>query len=652
MSIDFNELKREDCRIVARRLGLELNRQDKVRCFLHAGDKNPSLQVYANGWKCFGCGEHGDAVDLVARYRGISKGAAAQWIADTMGIPQPIAAPTPKKNSSSDYGKFEREHIYPGGQLKHVVYRKANGGKSAPWKHLENGVWLDKRPENLFPVPPLYYRRDNLPPSVFLVEGEKDVDRLEKNQKAAISLPDGKDSKWYSEYQPFFSGRNVYIIQDNDEPGKQYAQRMAATLQGIAKSVYVLDLTKVWLELPTKGDISDLLDYMGDDAGISALLQLAQDAPKWAEAPDPLLSLFKSLEDFPEEEAKWLIPGWIPAGQISVIAADGGIGKTTLWCHIIAALSNGTTCILDPPGYTREPMKIMFLTTEDSVRKKLRKKLRLAGANMKNIITPDFVGDRSGMLHKLKFGSEELETVLRYFRPALCVFDPIQGFTPPRVNMGSRNEMRDCTAQLITIGEDINTTALIVCHTNKRKGACGRDRIADSADIWDIARSVLMAGFTEDQGVRYLSNEKNNYAQLQETVLFSIDSDEQIHKEGTSWRRDREYVMGAEQAKSSPMREDCKAFIMKTLHETGGAMPTADLDELITAAGYSFSSLKRAKADLKREGNVRYFHTGSNDRRVWHIQALTDLTSNFEELREDIPTPFDSAPPSDISKVV
>ena len=43
-----------------------------------------------------------------------------------------------------------------------------------------------------------------------------------------------------------------------------------------------------------------------------------------------------SLEDFPEEEAKWLIPGWIPAGQISVIAADGGIGKTTLWCHPVS----------------------------------------------------------------------------------------------------------------------------------------------------------------------------------------------------------------------------------------------------------------------------------------------------------------------------
>ena len=644
MAIDFEELKREDCRTVARRLGLDLNRQDKVRCFLHAGDKNPSLQIYADGWKCFGCGEHGDAVDLVSKYLGISNTEAVEWMKKEFNIQEP-----PRKQ---DYGQAEREHIYPGGQVKKVMYRRTDGSKYGIWFHLENGAWKKGRGN----APHSLYIAGQLTGAVFVVEGEKDCDTLHKLGYDAVSGEDGAGpGKWRSEYTEQLKGLSVVIFQDNDQTGKDYAQETAAAIHGVASSVQVLDLTQVWTNMPEKGDISDLVAKFGAEKSCDMIAKLISTTPQWEPPPseaDPLLSLFKSLEDFPEEDAKWLIPGWIPAGQISVIAADGGIGKTTLWCHIIAALSNGTTCILDPPGYTREPMKIMFLTTEDSVRKKLRKKLRLAGANMKNIITPDFVGDRSGMLHKLKFGSEELERVLRYFRPALCVFDPIQGFTPPRVNMGSRNEMRDCTAQLITIGEDINTTALIVCHTNKRKGACGRDRIADSADIWDIARSVLMAGFTEDQGVRYLSNEKNNYAQLQETVLFSIDSDEQIHKEGTSWRRDREYVMGAEQAKSSPMREDCKAFIMKTLHETGGAMPTADLDELITAAGYSFSSLKRAKADLKREGNVRYFHTGSNDRRVWHIQALTDLTSNFEELREDIPTPFDSAPPSDISKVV
>ena len=116
MAVDFKELKREDCRTVARRLGLELNRQDKARCFLHAGDKNPSLQVYADGWKCFGCGEHGDAVDLISKYLSISNVEAVEWMKKEFNIQEP-----PRKQ---DYGQAEREHIYPGGQMKKVMYRK------------------------------------------------------------------------------------------------------------------------------------------------------------------------------------------------------------------------------------------------------------------------------------------------------------------------------------------------------------------------------------------------------------------------------------------------------------------------------------------------------------------------------------------------
>lgn len=233
--------------------------------------------------------------------------------------------------------------------------------------------------------------------------------------------------------------------------------------------------------------------------------------------------LFKPLDEFKEEEATWLIPGWIPEGQITLIAADGGVGKTTLWCHIIAAVSSGTACILDPPGHTRTPQQIVFITTEDSVRKKLRKKLREAGADMKNIITPDFSADTNGALRELKFGTPLMEEMIKRFNTVAYIFDPVQGFVPPDINMGSRNAMRDCMAPLIPLGEEKGTSFIVVCHTNKRKGAYGRDRIADSADLWDIARSVIMAGYTETQDIRYLSNEKNNYAPLQETILYSID---------------------------------------------------------------------------------------------------------------------------------
>ncbi len=530
------------------------------------------------------------------------------------------------------------------GRLLAQKLRRAD--KSFSWRRPDGkGGWIYNRQG----VPHSLYIAGTLSSgAVFVCEGEKDADNLHRLGCDAASGADGAGpGKWRKEYTEQLRGCSVCVLGDNDGIGRDYAQETAAALYGTAASVRLLDLSKVWPDIPEHGDVSDLIAWAGDEKAGELLAGLVAATPLWtpeAAEKDPLLSLFKSLEDFPEEEAKWLVPGWIPEGQISVIAADGGIGKTTLWCHIIAALSNGASCILDQPGFTRKAMKITFLTTEDSVRKKLRKKLRLAGANMKNIVTPDFVGDRSGLLHKLKFGTPEMERVLRYLRPVLCVFDPVQGFTPPKVNMGSRNEMRDCLSPLISIGEDINTTALIVCHTNKRPKASGRDRIADSADLWDIARSVMMAGFTDEQGVRYLSNEKNNYGPLQETVLFTIDADGQVHKVGTSWKRDREYIIGAEMAKSAPQREDCMSFIMKALEDAGGAMPTAELEKKAESAGYSYSAIKRAKSSLKAEGKVRYFHTGNNNDRVWHIRAVATPAMEFVELPADTPTPFDDVP--------
>lgn len=341
------------------------------------------------------------------------------------------------------------------------------------------------------------------------------------------------------------------------------------------------------------------------------------------ETEHKIFSLFKPLSEFEEQEAEWLVDGWIPKGQIALLGADGGVGKTTLWVNIVAALSSGQRCILDPPDYERTPAEVSFLTTEDSVRKKLAKKLRLAGACASNIYTPDFLCDTTGALRDFKFGSPLLGEYVRRTRHALYVFDPVQGFIPPDVNMGSRNAMRDCLAPLIALGEETGSSFLIVCHTNKRKGASGRDRLADSADLWDIARSVLMSGFTDEQGVRYLSNEKNNYSALQETVLFSIDEDGQIVHMGTSWKRDREYMQDAVNSISAPKREDCKEWLLNQLDEAGGELPTREMEHRAQGAGYSPRTLRRAKDELKTDGKIRYIQTGTPQKKAWTVK-LTD----------------------------
>lgn len=475
-----------------------------------------------------------------------------------------------------------------------------------------------------------------------VAEGEKDADTLHRLGWDAVSAEDGAgEGKWHSEYTEQLKGRHVLIFQDNDDKGKAFAQETAAALNGSAKSVRVLDLSTVWPDMPEKADVSDMVKSYGDERACQLIAELMHNTPEWTEAPpeeDPFLSCFKTLGDFEEEEATWLVPGWIPEGQITLMAADGGIGKTTLWCNIIAAISSGRRCILDPPEHTREPQRVAFLTTEDSVRKKLRKKLRLAGANMNNIITPDFLADKSGALRDLKFGRPEMGKFVRHFRPALCVFDPVQGFVPPDINMGSRNAMRDCMAPLISLGEETGTTFLVVCHTNKRPKASGRDRIADSADLWDVSRSVLMAGYTEDQGVRYLSNEKNNYEQLQETLLFTIDEDGQAKAEGTTWKRDREYAQDAAASTAAPKREDCKEWLQQALIEAGGAMPSKDLEGKAKLAGYSYITLRRAKDELKKAGAVKFFQTGGAKDKVWHVQIVD--APKFTELPEGTPTPW------------
>ena len=327
-------------------------------------------------------------------------------------------------------------------------------------------------------------------------------------------------------------------------------------------------------------------------------------------------SLFKTLDQFEQKQADWLFQGYIPKGQITTLASDGGIGKTSLWVSLAAAVSSGEPSFLDHEA--RKPGKVLFMSTEDSVRVVLKKRLVAAGAAEHNIITPDFSKDETGFLRKVKFGTQELEDVISAIKPDLCIFDPLQGFLPQGTQMGDRAAMRNCLAPLISLGEKYGTTFLIICHTNKRQSASGRNRIADSADLWDISRSVLMMGWTEDKGVRYLSQEKCNYGPLQETILFSIDRDGVIHPVGTTWKRDREFQASRKTQNSAPKRNDCKDWILETLMANEGSLKTRELEDLAKFDGYSPKTLRSAKDELKTEGKIYYRAEGFKDK-TWYI---------------------------------
>lgn len=548
-------------------------------------------------------------------------GCSVSEIASAMGLTQRDLFPE-KEKQKKEVARYQYKD--ESGTVVGVKIRYSD--KSFFWKR-PDGKW--KKPENI----PLYNLEALKKNDVFIVEGEKDVDTITRLNLPAVCSPDGAGTgKWKDSYTNYLKGKRVYIIPDNDDVGKAFAQEEAEKISKVAQSVKILDLTALWDALPVHGDVSDFIHHAGEKEAGEALKSLMLNAPEWKKAPSPLLSCFRTLDEIEEQEATWLVDGWIPESQITLLAADGGIGKTTLWCNIAAAVSSGGRCVLDGENTERSPALVAFLTTEDSVSRKLKKKLRLAGANLHNITTMSPQDDKTGLLRELKFGYERMSEFIRTIRPKLCIYDPVQGFIPREINMGNRNAMRDCMAPLIGLGEETGTTFLVVCHTNKRKGAYGRDRIADSADLWDVSRSVLMAGYTDAQGVRYLSNEKNNYSELQETLLFTIDGEGQIVAEGKTWKRDKDFMQDSAISLSAPKREDCKEFIIHTLSEAGGSMKSKELEDKATEAGYSFRTFRRAKEELQHNGDIKNYKDG----REWSIELIS-----VKQLSVDEETPFD-----------
>jgi len=103
--------------------------------------------------------------------------------------------------------------------------------------------------------------------TVFIVEGEKDADRLSALGLLATTNASGA-CKWSDKYNEVLRGRRVVILPDNDAPGRQHAEKVMHALSGITDSVKVVELP----ELPEKGDVSDWLDAGGT---VARLLELA-----------------------------------------------------------------------------------------------------------------------------------------------------------------------------------------------------------------------------------------------------------------------------------------------------------------------------------------------------------------------------------------
>lgn len=323
-----------------------------------------------------------------------------------------------------------------------------------------------------------------------------------------------------------------------------------------------------------------------------------------------------TLDMIEKKKIEWLELGYIPKGTITIVCGDGGVGKTSLWCSIAASISRGEQTLLTAgtqvhTDILRDNRKVMFFSGEDDAGAVLKGKLESVNADQKNIYLFDMADER---FKDISFSSKLLAKLIAKYKPALCIFDPIQSFISKKVKMSERNAMRQEIEPLIQLGSQYGTAFLIIMHTNKQSQVWGRQRMADSADLWDVARSVLMVGDTTEEDRWYISQEKNSYAKLSGTIIYTI-----VEGVATWWansdKKDRDFVQEISKAKtdakqSGDIQNACN-FILSSIAETKDKqMLVSELDDVMKAASFSSYMIRTAKAHLKEDKLIFYKRNG------------------------------------------
>ena len=329
------------------------------------------------------------------------------------------------------------------------------------------------------------------------------------------------------------------------------------------------------------------------------------------------------LADVPLQNVDWLVPDLLPRGELSLLGADGGTGKGLWQAQLIACVTTGKTSgfFPVPPAQTGKVLKARLLA---------------AGADMNRVLclTADDYFQRTGQPLTLK--DEALAKFAAKAGPLLLIVDPLQSFLPAGVEMASRNQMRSILLPLKAIAAAQQCAVLLVMHSNKKMGVSGRARLADSSDIWDMARSVLMMGRSNSDGKIYLSHEKSSYSRPQQTVLLHIEDVEldgvrtaQAVFDGYTDKKDADFIKEP-RVRQAQTKEDTRDAILNVLAESRlGSMASSELRAaVVKEIGCSDRTYNRAYSELVRSGEVTKCTIRQRDgRNKWYSSLYCSETS-------------------------
>ena len=207
--------------------------QALVRCCYHT-EETPSLSVQLSTGlhNCKACSGKGDLFNLVMQVRGCDFKAALDYLESRAGIVTTTATARPSSTTSKATAPKVKTR-----KVATFIYTDAEGRKLYQKERHEPARDGIRSKEFFFSswdkqgnrqkgysgehVPYRLHEVAQAPPDavVYFVEGEGKADLLASWGLVATCLDTGAESKWKPAYTPYFRGRHVVIVPDNDQAG-------------------------------------------------------------------------------------------------------------------------------------------------------------------------------------------------------------------------------------------------------------------------------------------------------------------------------------------------------------------------------------------------------------------------------------------------
>jgi RecA-family ATPase len=522
----------------AYRLPMErLPKRDSVNahCPFHK-DENPSLSLnLAKGiWNCHSCNASGGMLDFERKMMATDVETSWAQIYRITGMEPPKI--THKLVKVYDYTDVTGKLLY-----QKLRYEPKDFNQRQP--DGKGGWWY-----NLNGVKKVLYRLPEVVTSklCFCTEGEKDCDNL----RNALTVAGIKDfavtttfdgaGHWKPEYAPYFTGRMVVVIPDNDAKGKAHAQTIAASVKPFAERVKLVELPG----LPEKGDVSDWLEESvigAADQSISEILQtrikelfsLIKATPLWLpeQSEHVLLEEMRDFLDRAPEEIDWLVEGLIPVRTRGLMVADGKVGKSPLSLDLALALASGSSWLGHVVPKRR---RVAVISREDAPQETARRlKLLSAGTAARAEYNWGQIWlntmDQSPLFHLDNF--EHVDPLIKELQMEqfdLVIFDVLRN-----LHSGDENDntvMAAVMAALTQIQVEARCGVLLLHHiskaqsTNVFRDARGAGAIHGWTE-WGVGLTVVDETVPRRQWVRKVEFELK-YACPADPVHFMIVGDE------------------------------------------------------------------------------------------------------------------------------